>query len=81
MSNKENKVIVCLGDSITHGYPYGPQDSWVKMLAEITGYEFINQGISGNTTEDMLNRFNRSVVRYNPTHLLISGGDKRCFHA
>jgi acyl-CoA thioesterase-1 len=66
--------VVCLGDSITWGFPHGAEYSWVSMLAETVDGEFINQGINGNTTTDMLRRFDRSVLRYNPTHVIIMGG-------
>ncbi|MEN6351515.1 MAG: SGNH/GDSL hydrolase family protein [Syntrophomonas sp.] len=71
----EGKIkIVCLGDSITYGFPFGPQASWVRMLQEQIDGEVINKGINGNMTSDMLRRFERSVLEYNPSHLVIMGG-------
>ena len=55
------KKIVCIGDSITYGFPYGEEASWTRLLAEATGHLIINKGINGNTTGDMLNRFSRDV--------------------
>lgn len=66
--------IVCLGDSITYGFPFTPQDSWVQMLAEETGLEFINKGVPGNTFGNMLERINRDVLRKEPSHLILMGG-------
>jgi len=66
--------IVCLGDSITYGFPFGPRASWVSMLEQALNVEVINQGINGNTTTDMACRFERSVLKYNPSHLIIMGG-------
>lgn len=66
--------IVCLGDSITYGFPFGPQASWVRMLSEVIDAEIINKGINGNMTTDMLNRFERAVLNNNPTHVIIMGG-------
>ncbi len=66
--------IVCLGDSITWGFPFGPSASWVTMLKDSLGVEVINKGINGNTTSDMLRRFDRAVVSYEPTHVVIMGG-------
>ncbi|MGE5398257.1 MAG: SGNH/GDSL hydrolase family protein [Chitinophagales bacterium] len=68
------KTIVCLGDSITYGYPYGPQISWTHRLAEATGYNIINRGINGNTTSDMLSRFDRHVIAFHPDYVIIMGG-------
>jgi acyl-CoA thioesterase-1 len=66
--------IVCLGDSITWGFPFGPQDSWVAMLQKELQVEIINRGINGNTTSDMLHRFDRHVLQVGPTHLILMGG-------
>ncbi|MGE5389830.1 MAG: SGNH/GDSL hydrolase family protein [Deltaproteobacteria bacterium] len=73
-NNKQDWRIVCLGDSITYGFPWGPSVSWVQMLGDALGCEVINKGINGNTTGDMLNRFERSVLKYEPTHLILMGG-------
>lgn len=66
--------IVCLGDSITYGFPFGPRLSWTNYLVENTDHEVFNEGINGNTTSDMLRRFNRCVVAHRPTHVVIMGG-------
>jgi lysophospholipase L1-like esterase len=44
------------------------------MLSEVIDAEIINKGINGNTTTDMLERFERSVLRFEPTHVIIMGG-------
>jgi len=69
----QRKRIVFLGDSITWGFPWGPSESWVKRLERVLDAELINQGINGNTTSDMLRRFDRAVLKYQPTHVVISG--------
>ncbi len=70
----ESMKIVCLGDSITWGFPFGPSVSWVSRLQESLGVEVINKGINGNTTSDMLRRFDRAVLSYKPSHVIIMGG-------
>jgi Lysophospholipase L1 and related esterases len=65
--------VVCLGDSITWGFPFGPHYSWVEMLARATGIEFINRGINGDTTSNMLRRLARDVLADKPSHLVLSG--------
>lgn len=74
MAQPERIKVVCLGDSITWGFPYGPEYSWVTMLNKVMEGEFINEGINGNTTDNMLRRFYRSVLKHEPTHLVILGG-------
>jgi len=71
---QKKKKIVCLGDSITYGFPWGPAVSWVAMLEKALDAEVINKGINGNTTGDMLHRFDRAVSSQNPTHVVIMGG-------
>lgn len=66
--------IVCIGDSTTFGFPYGPQESWVKMLENEIEGEIINQGINGDTTTNMLKRFDRAVLPYRPDYVIITGG-------
>ncbi len=68
------KKIVCLGDSITYGYPDGPQFSWVAAVAEATGHPFMNRGISGETTGQMLARFERDVAAEEPAYVIFAGG-------
>lgn len=66
--------IVCLGDSLTWGFPYGPRYSWVHLVGEQYRLNLINHGINGNLTEDMLDRFERDVVSAKPSHVIIMGG-------
>lgn len=66
--------IVCLGDSITYGFPYGPESSWVRICSEKLGMKLINKGINGDTTRQMLRRFIPDVVDLNPAYVIIMGG-------
>lgn len=70
--------IVALGDSITYGYPYNPDISWVNHLKK-SGIEIINRGINGDTLEGMLERFDRDVVEYYPKFVIIMGGTNDAF--
>lgn len=73
-SDRPITKIVCLGDSITWGFPFGPEYSWVKMVADRSGITMINQGINGDTTDQMWGRFDEDVVAYQPSHVIILGG-------
>lgn len=66
--------LVGLGDSITYGYPYEPELSWFNMTANQLHIDYINRGINGDTTDGMVSRFDRDVICYNPSHLVIMGG-------
>ena len=68
--------IAALGDSITHGggamsTPPG------YLLYDWESYSIVpikNLGYSGNTTQDMLDRFERDVLPFSPRVLVIMGG-------
>lgn len=68
--------IAALGDSITHGGgavsapPSDPKYDW-ETYAEVP---IRNLGLSGNTVEDMLNRFNDDVLTFKPNVLVVFGG-------
>lgn len=69
-----NMSLVCLGDSITWGFPYGPHCSWVDISQKALGLTMINRGINGDTAEDLLERFNRDVLDHGPSHVIIMVG-------
>lgn len=63
--------IVCLGDSITWGFPYGPDYSWVGLTARELAVTLVNRGINGETAENLLLRFNDDVIAQRPSHVVI----------
>jgi len=66
--------VVCLGDSITYGYPYGPDLSWVGLCSEAMSLKMINMGINGDTTGQMRVRFKSDVAPLSPAYVIILGG-------
>jgi len=66
--------IICLGDSITFGYPIGPEFSWVEQLQQRTNKNLINLGVNGSTSRDMLRRYERYTPTSKVTHVHILGG-------
>ena len=76
---KVNSVL-CLGDSITYGYPYGPDYSWVGLVAKNTGMVMYNHGLNGDTTGGMLTRFIKCIRsgscsdNLRPNAVVITGG-------
>ncbi|HBX24259.1 MAG TPA: hypothetical protein DEF34_11610 [Desulfotomaculum sp.] len=69
-----NKILVCLGDSITYGFPHGPQSSWVKELVGKIAVMPLNRGMNGNTTSDMLHRLPEELRNPGVSHVHILGG-------
>jgi acyl-CoA thioesterase-1 len=57
--------VVFLGDSIT--------DAW-RLNEYFTGRDFVNRGIGGQTTLQMLARFRQDVASLNPKAVVILGG-------
>jgi lysophospholipase L1-like esterase len=63
----ENRVVF-MGDSITEGWHFtGPQGSF-------SGKPYINRGISGQTTPQMLVRFRQDVIALKPKVVVILAG-------
>ena len=71
--------IVAIGDSITKGFPFSDQESWVEHLAREFKCQVLNQGICGDFTKGMRKRFQRDVLAYTPTHVIILGGANDAF--
>ncbi len=70
--------VVVIGDSLVMGVGDEEQSGgFVSILREWTDLDFINEGVSGDTTEDVLNRINQDVIRYNPdiAIILVGGND------
>ena len=66
--------IVCLGDSIVFGYGAPAGGGWPERSARRLGKHIINSGENGDTTDEMLGRFEWDVVRYQPKEVVIMGG-------
>ncbi|TWH46068.1 GDSL-type esterase/lipase family protein [Sporomusa sp. KB1] len=70
----DEKKIVAIGDSITYGFPYLPCLSWVHLAGEELGLSIINKGVNGNTSSQMVERFDFDVISQLPSHVIIMGG-------
>ncbi len=71
--------IICLGDSLTYGFPYGPQASWVAYAARLSGIDLSNAGVNGNTLEEMAARFDSDVLKAKPAGVIVLGGTNDAF--
>jgi lysophospholipase L1-like esterase len=65
MSEKNENRVVFMGDSITDGW---------KLAEYFPGKPYINRGISGQTTPQMLIRFRPDVIALKPRAVLILAG-------
>ncbi|MDA8443355.1 MAG: GDSL-type esterase/lipase family protein [Peptococcaceae bacterium] len=66
--------VVAIGDSFTYGYPYGPSSAWVGIAGQDLKRDFINAGKTGQTSTDLLARFNNDVVKLKPSAVIITVG-------
>src|ERR1700681_4754729 len=61
------KRVVFMGDSITEG--------WAQFFgSQFPGKPYVNRGISGQTTPQMLVRFRQDVIDLHPAVVVILGG-------
>ncbi|MFW2177115.1 MULTISPECIES: GDSL-type esterase/lipase family protein [unclassified Moraxella] len=65
--------VIALGDSLTFGYGATPETAYPTVLANKTGWEVINEGVSGDTSEGVLKRLDK-VIEVNPKLLLLGIG-------
>jgi len=56
--------IICIGDSITAGYGLSPEENWVFLMNKSINHSFINKGINGDTSTDLLMRFKKDVLDF-----------------
>jgi len=64
------------GDSITHGggaISYSPAN-WEYSYQSYLNFPVLNLGRSGDTSETMVERFDRDVLPFRPKYLIIMGG-------
>ncbi|HEX5033774.1 MAG TPA: GDSL-type esterase/lipase family protein [bacterium] len=66
--------VIALGDSLTYGYPFGKNLSWVEYAAKELHTPILNQGINGNTLRDMLRRVTIDVLDLKPEFCVVFGG-------
>lgn len=82
---QDRQVVVTLGNSITEGgerpdgYVHVMRRTMEALYPEMTVY-FVNAGIGGHKSTDMLDRFERDVRQYAPDWVTISVGVNDVWH-
>jgi acyl-CoA thioesterase-1 len=76
--NDKRPLIVCFGDSLTAGYGTEPGKSYPDYLQtdlDAKGYQYrvLNEGVSGNTTKDGVQRVD-SVIAMKPAIVIVEFG-------
>lgn len=63
--------VVALGDSLTLGVGASSGLDWVSLLEDRLNVPIDNQGVSGDTTQDALERLERDVLSKNPSTVIV----------
>lgn len=66
-------TVLALGDSLTAGYGAGEGEDYPAQLAQITGWNVINGGVSGDTSAQALARL-PELMRRRPDLVIVSIG-------
>ncbi|MCE9623898.1 MAG: GDSL family lipase [Deltaproteobacteria bacterium] len=66
--------VIALGDSLTYGYPFGKNMSWVEYASKELKTPILNQGVNGNTFREMLRRLTIDVLDLKPELCVLLGG-------
>jgi acyl-CoA thioesterase I len=77
-ANDKRPLIVCFGDSLTAGFGTDPGDTYPDYLQQdldAGGYHYrvVNEGISGNTTKDGVDRLD-TILALKPTVVVVEFG-------
>lgn len=72
--------LICIGDSQTAiRAPLVSSETYCYKMAVATGRTALNKGVGGNTTSDMIARFNADVVTQSGSCVVIMGGANDAF--
>jgi acyl-CoA thioesterase-1 len=77
-ANDKRPLIVCFGDSLTAGFGTDPGETYPDYLQQdldADGYHYrvVNEGISGNTTKDGVDRLD-TILALKPTVVVVEFG-------
>jgi acyl-CoA hydrolase len=67
-------TVLALGDSITAGVGAEPAASYPAQLAELTGWNVVNAGVSGDTSAQALQRLPALLTEHRPALVIVSIG-------
>ena len=74
---KSDARVLALGDSLTMGYGATPEQAWPTRLAQLTGWQVDNEGVSGDTSAGALQRLEALLATnsYDAVLVGIGGND------
>jgi len=66
--------IIAFGDSLTYGYGADIKDSYPSVLSKMSGYNVINAGLSGELSEQGVERLPSILDKYNAKIMILCHG-------
>jgi len=66
--------VLALGDSLTEGLGVKREEAWPALLADKTGWDVSNGGVSGDTSEAALKRLPHLLEQHEPVLVLVTLG-------
>ena len=64
--------VLALGDSLTAGHGAAPDEAWPALLAQLTGWQVVNEGVDGDTSAGALQRL-RELLAVDPYDAVLIG--------
>lgn len=71
----KGSLVIALGDSLTYGYGADHSAAYPNVLSKLTGWNVKNEGINGNTSQDVLDRLDGIIAQKPKLVLLGIGGN------
>ena len=71
-------TVLALGDSLTYGTGASPETAYPTVLAELSGWNVVNAGVSGNTSAQALERLPGLLAEHQPKLVIVSIGGNDC---
>ena len=65
--------IVFIGNSIVNGYPHKRSQCFVSLWRDASHHQVINKGVNGDTTPNVLSRFEKDVLFHKPDQVFVLG--------
>lgn len=66
--------VLALGDSLTQGVGAAADQAWPSLLAEASGWQVVNAGVSGDTSAQALARLPELLAEHQPALVIVSIG-------
>ena len=70
----QGATVLVLGDSITAGFGLTPEQSWAAYLQRASGWNVVNGGVSGDTTEQGMARLPGLLEQHRPAAVILELG-------